>query len=1737
MEDTNGLRAKPPSPMPAPSNPNPELSSKPSKAREEGELSSSSSDELPAQPVGQLASTAAPVVESVPVAPVNKFTQGVKAGKSIPTSNSASSVGNQSRSALQLNYRKNFEKNRVPFKSGSSKWYAPSRTNNNLVISFSDGDSGSDSEENRQDKALESKGNTVGVDGNRRLLSSSLATSEILRRTIGNETKIMPKKASLSRTFISSRAKIDGPSSRGARTLLVEHGSRLKNSNAVNRNMANRDRGSSQGVVLDNSKLKDLREQIAIRETELKLKSAQQIKETVSASFRDYNAISLNNDAARKVRAASADIVQAEPKEPDKKRLKVSKTYSSHLNLDNQPKIPVVKSTLALKEPISESRGPHFENKVDFSHCDKEIPGGRVQSSIVTWQKQDGNLPSGSDGADINASCRQSDWSTRQEDPFVVVNQAVPIVNTTSNTFPKKLTTVQLNHPSKIHDHHPSSSFLSKTISEHNLTRSNEYREIHGDKLHKPVSDIICRSRSLKVPDSNLETSDTSPNNASPWNCLGKKVSGPSNMSLQSLLEIEDLQDKELEEAQEHRRRCEIEERNALKAYRKAQRALVEANARCNNLYRQREQYSARFQSLITEDSNLLWSSRQHEHGGIGLNPPYNISGGHVELMPTSSHQMQAECEVFNQPGFDSNIHFVNGAPLNRSYRHVDGQNLGSEPCSEPDGSTSELLPSKGNSAANGVCSPSNDPNISADEDDTISFDQESIQPSPECQRRGVSFEGREKDINDDSRRKFSSGSAQDSLLLEASLRSELFARLGMRTSVKDSASGDHSVEPAVERGAENDVRSETDQTRMGRLPLSEVDKSQHSDHRGIDRHENTITEVPVQNHHQCASHAATDPEENRDGWKSTKSITFSTPSILRSAFGHMKVTFSISFIGLQSRDQHKQTYDIYEEESTGVSSDEIQPSSLIANSVQETVTDIFAREFGSYTCDLAIDPFWPLCMYELRGKCNDEECSWQHVKDYSSRIMNQHHDSDRTDCLVGPSSHRAKFNAQRIEQCWQKSFSSSLAVSRFLRRDLPADEPFLHGIDGRIGIRGNWNWQSLYFQSGNGTVNQPKHDLADNVQSIEMALLILNQEVNKSEGMKKALSVLSRALEADPTAVVLWIVYLLIYYSTKKSIEKDDMFLDAVKRNEGSYELWLLYINSRMQLNDRLVAYDTALTALCHQVSDSDRDAMLASSCILDLFLQMVDCLCMSGDVGKAIQRIYGLFPTATDSNGPHSLVLSDILTCLTISDKCIFWVCCVYVVIYRKLPDAIVQRFECEKEISVIEWPSVELRVDEKQQAVKLMEMAVDSVESCINRESFESEATRRSVHLFALSHISCLMALEGFECSWNLLDKYIELYPSCLELVLISSRVQKPDFEDLSFVGFEEALSKWPNEVPGIQCIWNQYAEYALQNGRFDFAKELMLRWRHSSWEAQYPQNGILDAIDGDNPCSVESASASNWGASISYSKRSDVMFGLLNLSLHRLLQNDDVEARLAIDRALKAAAPENYKHCVREHAMFLFSGCSQLKDDASISELLNILKSYLVDAQVFPVTEPLSRKFIQGISKPRIRQLISNILNPISSDFSLVNLVLEVWYGPSLVPRKFNKPKDLVDFVEAIMEIVPSNYELAFSVCKLLSRDLNSADVTSAGVLFWASSLLVNTIFQAVPVAPEHVWVEASDVLGNFTDIQEISETFHKRAVLVYPFSIKLWKSYLNLSKTTGNMSDVVEAAREKGMKLD
>jgi hypothetical protein len=161
----------------------------------------------------------------------------------------------------------------------------------------------------------------------------------------------------------------------------------------VNKTLASRERGGpDQGAVSNVNKesalVQDLRQQIALRESELKLKAAQQNKESALVLGRDQNATNLKNDTTRKSIPVSSGAAQLGPKEPDRKRMKLDRSHDTPQAVGGQ-QVPILKSVLPSKDSLCENIYPQERNKVD--HNQKEIPSCRGESTIMKSQRQPDN--------------------------------------------------------------------------------------------------------------------------------------------------------------------------------------------------------------------------------------------------------------------------------------------------------------------------------------------------------------------------------------------------------------------------------------------------------------------------------------------------------------------------------------------------------------------------------------------------------------------------------------------------------------------------------------------------------------------------------------------------------------------------------------------------------------------------------------------------------------------------------------------------------------------------------------------------------------------------------------------------------------------------------------------------------------------------------------------------------------------------------------------------------------------------------------------------------------------------------------------------------------------------------------------------------------------------------------------------------------------------------------------------
>lgn len=371
-------------------------------------------------------------------------------------------------------------------------------------------------------------------------------------------------------------------------------------------------------------------------------------------------------------------------------------------------------------------------------------------------------------------------------------------------------------------------------------------------------------------------------------------------MDLQGYMELEELHDKELEEAQEYRHKCEIEERIAHKAYRRAQRATMEANSRCAHLYRNRELFSAQLRSLMMDNPSMLWPSSLGDQRGEGPNSFNKKADVNLHVVP-SGHLPESELYAQNRRENVSVVRSANVTQLDVSGIEENLQDLAVEPSSEPDTSmvwsrslhdrlgerlisfndrpdvdmhaepsghqkelkfyahnqcendrnirsdnafqqkvsgqheaehdlavdfrrdpiTSTSEPKENNADTNAAGSQSSDSNLSAEEgDEAFLIDHEMKDSNLGHQRKEVISGEDRKIIYDESR---NLDSSQDSLLLEASLRSQLFARLGVNSSLNKRGVGQKPKDET--ESSAHDVNEDNVEQSTGTLLSSDAEK------------------------------------------------------------------------------------------------------------------------------------------------------------------------------------------------------------------------------------------------------------------------------------------------------------------------------------------------------------------------------------------------------------------------------------------------------------------------------------------------------------------------------------------------------------------------------------------------------------------------------------------------------------------------------------------------------------------------------------------------------------------------------------------------------------------------------------------------------------------------------------------------------------------------------------------------
>jgi hypothetical protein len=113
-------------------------------------------------------------------------------------------------------------------------------------------------------------------------------------------------------------------------------------------------------------------------------------------------------------------------------------------------------------------------------------------------------------------------------------------------------------------------------------------------------------------------------------------------------------------------------------------------------------------------------------------------------------------------------------------------------------------------------------------------------------------------------------------------------------------------------------------------------------------------------------------------------------------------------------------------------------------------------------------------------------------------------------------------------------------------------------------------------------------------------------------------------------------------------------------------------------------------------------------------------------------------------------------------------------------------------------------------------------------------------------------------------------------------------------------------------------------------------------------------------------------------------------------------------------------------------------------------------------------------------------------------------------------------------------MPGNVEVVLPLCRLLlEHNLSNTQEFAAAV--WTISIVLSTLLQACPQAPEQDWVEVGKLLAHLGDKSSLQE-FYQHALVVYPFSAALQCSLLELQQSHVDRTVAVEDTLLEGLPI-
>uniref|UniRef100_A0A8C2JR20 Zinc finger C3H1-type containing n=1 Tax=Cyprinus carpio TaxID=7962 RepID=A0A8C2JR20_CYPCA len=801
-----------------------------------------------------------------------------------------------------------------------------------------------------------------------------------------------------------------------------------------------------------------------------------------------------------------------------------------------------------------------------------------------------------------------------------------------------------------------------------------------------------------------------------------------------------------------------------------------------------------------------------------------------------------------------------------------------------------------------------------------------------------------------------------------------------------------------------------------------------------------------------------------------------------------------------------------------------------------------------SVTYSNLIEPKKRFCRFDLTGTCNDDDCSWQHMRDctltegqlfqdilsyslpligcadtsstgdissatekYMKKLFGPNKDRMGTDqkavLLVSKVNERLKhippFTTHKSQRKWRPE-------AQKVKTHVLEDEE-LHPVDVTVPVCHNGRvqerWSSAdvcvtqddkrYFDSETDDISNLETSVLESPHDVQLwiklAFKYLNQrDTSVAECLDAALNTLSRALEDNREDAEVWCHYLTLF-SRRGSREEVQEMCEMAVEHAPLYDVWWTYMSVESGFEGKDYVCGRLISHLLEASHDVRPDVQ--SFQLLESVLFRVQLSVFTGRQHNALSIL---------KSALHSGSEPSVADHLTVADRCLMWLSYIHLTEFRRLPACLYDpansnpsRITCTDPF-LIPWRTAQ---DLRTPADDIISLFRDAVCSCSDERLSSSEQIQACFPLHSnLIHLyraldRCPEALALCESLLAVSPLYCPLLEVTAELHMSSGHTDKA----------EELWRHAHSDSPSSTRVFHQLCKCLLAQGNVSVMEELFDKFMHSFCESVQDQLKSLDVLR--HILGVPTQDLLRVPA-LKDDVQDEIRAQLPYLHLlHCFWQSTYGVVREAIDAFEKALGTVTKLDLI--HTLWLdylsFASSKMLAPQPSVREL----------------------KMFTGLVHRCLETVPSRLTLPFSSSqywscFSFHNKVISFYVG--CFPQSQHSL-----ILERLQHIMPTNTELAI---RLLQQEWQDGNVEHF-------KLQSRMLCCSVPTCLA-IWKIAIAVEKEQRQRAEV-QRLYQQALQKLPLSAALWKDCLLFEAAEGGKTDtlkkIIDKCQEVGVSLN